>query len=268
MTERWMSERWMIVRNGDVLVATGGAEGELAMFPSRDVLDAFAEWETEHEIGPAGEPSVWTVGVSSDAVEPDGFMFVPLRALHPIVHAGDWPLAGRAVQIVEWSRTHRFCGRCGTPTELARGERAMRCPACGLLSFPRLSPAVIMVVHRGDEMLLAHGRAFPSPMYSALAGFVEPGESLEEAVRREVREEVGVEVGDLRYFGSQPWPFPNSLMLGFYAQWESGEIVIDPSEIVDAKWFHVDELPPFPGSMSIASQLINGYIRIRRPTGR
>ena len=104
--------------------------------------------------------------------------------------------------------------------------------------------------------------------YSALAGFVEPGETLESTVIRETREEVGVEIKNIRYFGSQPWPFPNSLMLGFYAQWERGEIVIDPSEIVDAKWFHVDELPPFPGSMSIASQLINGYIRIRRPTGR
>jgi NAD+ diphosphatase len=259
-----MTERWLIVRNGDVLVARTTAEGELTSFPSRDVLEAFIEVESIHEIGHAGMPGVWTVGVSHDAEEPDGFTFVPLRALHPMVPAPDWPLAGRAVQIVEWARTHRFCGRCGTPTEQARGERAMRCPACGLLSFPRLSPAVIMVVHRGDEVLLAHGRAFPSPMYSALAGFVEPGESLEEAVRREVREEVGVEVGELRYFGSQPWPFPNSLMLGFYAQWTGGDIVIDPNEIVDAQWFHVDDLPPFPGSMSIASQLINGYIRERR----
>lgn len=260
-----MSERWMIVRNGDVLVLAATNEGDLATFPSRDVLEAFVEWESEHEIGLAGTAPVFAVGVAHDAPEPDGFAFVPLRALHPIVEATDWPLAGRAVQIVEWSRTHRFCGRCGTRTEQARGERAMRCPACSLLSFPRLSPAVIMVVHRGDEVLLAHGRAFPSPMYSALAGFVEPGESLEQAVRREVREEVGVEVGELRYFGSQPWPFPNSLMLGFYAEWASGDIVIDPTEIVDAKWFHLDDLPPFPGSMSIASQLINGYIAQRRP---
>ena len=140
----------------------------------------------------------------------------------------------------------------------------MRCGTCGLLSFPRLSPAVIMVVHRGDEMLLAHGRAFPAPVYSALAGFVEPGESLEEAVRREVREEVGVEVGEPQYVASQPWPFPNSLMLGFYAEWADGDIEIDPNEIVDARWFHVDEMPTFPGSTSIASQLINGYIAMRR----
>ncbi len=258
-----MTERWMIVRNGDVLVAGDDAEGPVA-FPASDVCEAFAERETAHEIGPAGAPAVWTIGVPADAPVPVGHRFVPLRSLHALVSAGDWTLAGRAVQIVEWARTHRFCGRCGQATEQAHGERAMRCPACKLLSFPRLSPAVIMVVHRGDEVLLAHGRAFPTPIYSALAGFVEPGESLEEAVRREVREEVGVDVGALQYFGSQPWPFPNSLMLGFYAEWSHGEIVIDPAEIVDAQWFHIDDLPPIPGSMSIASQLINGFISGRR----
>ncbi len=257
-----MTERWMIVRNADVLVS--GGEGELAEFPDRDVLDALADHETEHEIGPAGEDSVYAIGVPGDTAPPDRYRFVPLFSLHPMVTAVDWTLAGRAVQIVEWARTHRFCGRCGALTERATGERAMRCPSCRLLSFPRLSPAVIMVVHRGDEMLLAHGRAFPMPMYSALAGFVEPGESIEDAVRREVREEVGVTVGALQYVGSQPWPFPNSLMLGFYAEWLDGEIVIDPGEIVDAKWFHIDDMPSFPGSMSIASQLINGYIATRR----
>jgi NAD+ diphosphatase len=242
-----------------------GDEGDdIATFPASEVCEAFGEREAAHEIGPGGEPPVWTFGVPAGAAAPAGHRFVPLRSLHTLVSTRDWTLAGRAVQIVEWWRTHRFCGRCGAPAEQARGERAMRCPACGLLSFPRLSPAVIMVVHRGDELLLAHGRAFPTPIYSALAGFVEPGESLEDAVRREVREEVGVEVGGLEYVGSQPWPFPNSLMLGFYAEWSAGDIVIDPVEIVDAQWFHIDDLPPFPGSMSIASQLINGFVHLRR----
>lgn len=258
-----MSERWMIVRDGEVLV-TGADGDDGAGFPAEDVCEAFAERETAHQIGPSATSPVWTIGVASGAPAPAGHRFVPLRSLHALVPDTDWTLAGRAVQIVEWARTHRFCGRCGKPTEQARGERAMRCSSCGLLSFPRLSPAVIMVVHREHEVLLAHGRAFPTPIYSALAGFVEPGESLEDAVRREVREEVGVEVGDLRYYGSQPWPFPNSLMLGFYAEWAGGDIVIDPNEIVDAQWFHIDDLPPFPGSMSIASQLINGFIARHR----
>jgi NAD+ diphosphatase len=259
-----MHERLIVVRNGEVLVRAMPSDSDQTSFPANDVLDAFACAEALHAIGASDEAPVNAVGVSAGAAVPDGYRFAPLRSLHAVVTHRDWTLAGRAVQIVEWSRTHRFCGRCGTPTEPARGERAMRCPQCALLSFPRLSPAVIMVVHRHDEMLLAHGRAFPMPIYSALAGFVEPGETLEEAVRREVREEVGVEIATPRYVASQPWPFPNSLMLGFYAEWVGGDIVIDETEIVDAKWFHIDEMPTFPGSMSIASQLINGYIESRR----
>ena len=144
------------------------------------------------------------------------------------------------MQLVEWGRTHRFCGRCGTPTEPAPGERAMRCPACGLSAFPRLAPAMITLVTRGDdgpdqEALLARGVLWKVPMYSCLAGFVEPGESLEGAVVREVKEEVGLTVGDVRYQGSQPWPFPHSLMCGFRARYESGDIVLDPTEIADAQ---------------------------------
>jgi NAD+ diphosphatase len=176
----------------------------------------------------------------------------------------DWLIAGRAVQLVEWARTHRFCGRCGEETVAQEHERAMRCPACGLLAFPRLAPAMITLVTRGEgddqEALLARGVQFRAPMYSCLAGFVEPGESLEQAVVREVREEVGVEVGDVRYWGSQPWPFPHSLMIGFTARWTSGEIEIDPSEIVDAQWYRRDALPPIPPGISIARKLIDAWL--------
>jgi NAD+ diphosphatase len=164
---------------------------------------------------------------------------------------------------VEWSRTHRFCGRCGTATEQSPGERAKRCPACGLLAFPRLAPAVITLVERGDEVLLANGVSFGAPTYSCLAGFVEPGENLEEAVRREVGEEVGVQLGDVRYFASQPWPFPHSLMVGFQATWAAGEIEIDPEEIVDAGWFRADAMPLIPPGLSIARWLIDDWLRRR-----
>ena len=178
----------------------------------------------------------------------------------------DWLVAGRAVQIVDWGRTHRFCGRCGTSTEPAAGERAMRCPKCRLMNFPRLAPAMITLVTRGEpgrsqEALLARGVQFPVPMYSCLAGFVEPGETLEGAVIREVREEVGVQVGDVRYVGSQPWPFPHSLMLGFRAQWLEGDIVCDPTEIMDANWYRKDELPSIPPGISIARKLIDAWVR-------
>ena len=136
----------------------------------------------------------------------------------------------------------------------------MGCAACGLQQYPRVAPAVIMIVHRGDEMLLAQGARFPMKIFSALAGFVEPGESLEEAVRREVREEVGVTVGDVEYFASQSWPFPNSLMVGFYAAYASGELVLDPAEIVEAGWFRSYDLPSMPGPPSIARHLIDNFV--------
>jgi NAD+ diphosphatase len=167
---------------------------------------------------------------------------------------------GRAVQLVEWGRTHRFCGRCGTATERQANERSMKCPACGLLAFPRLAPAMITLVTRGDEALLARGVAFRGPMYSCLAGFVEPGESLEGAVIREVREEVGIEVGNVQYRGSQPWPFPHSLMVGFRAEWVSGDIVCDPAEILDAQWYMRDALPNIPPGISIARKLIDAWV--------
>ena len=176
-------------------------------------------------------------------------------------------LGARAVQLVEWARSHRYCGACGTPTRPAARERAMGCPECGLLAFPRLSPAVIMVVHRGPELLLAHGRAFPQPFYGPLAGFVEVGETLEHAVRREVREEVGVEVGQVEYITSQPWPFPNSLMIGFFAEYAGGDIDVDPDEIVDARWFAPDDIPRYPDGFVISARLVDAHLeRVR--TGR
>ncbi len=169
-------------------------------------------------------------------------------------------LAGRAAQVLEFERTHRFCGACATPTERGDGGRARRCPRCEAVFYPRLAPAMMALVVRrgpaGRELLLARGTRFNAPIYSALAGFVEPSESIEECVHREVREEVGVRVKDLRYFGSQTWPFPHSLMVAFVAEWAGGEIVCDPSEIGDARWFPADALPMLPHRLSVARKLI------------
>ena len=181
-------------------------------------------------LGALGDEELWAADAGAtgspehgdDDLEP-----VDLMSLHGRVGEQRWAIVGRAVQLVEWTRTHRFCGRCATPTVAMPGERARRCPSCGLLAFPRLAPAMIALVERGDEVLLARGVSFPLPMYSCLAGFVEPGESVEEAVSREIREEVGVDVDDIRYQASQPWPFPHSLMLGFRARWVAGDIDID-----------------------------------------
>jgi NAD+ diphosphatase len=186
--------------------------------------------------------------------------FVDLRMLWGSVDEPTWTVAGRAVQLVEWQRTHRFCGRCGTATADAPGERARQCPSCGLLAYPRLAPAVIMLVERDDgRALLARNAMFPPGIFSCLSGFVEPGETLEHAVCREVREEVGLEVGDVDYRGSQPWPFPHQLMVGFGARYHAGEITLDDQEIVEAAWFTPEDAPVFPTNMSIAGRLIDGW---------
>jgi NAD+ diphosphatase len=204
---------------------------------------------------------VYAVELAAGQAPPAGLAPVDLRSLYGVLGEPRWSLAGRAAQLLAWDRDHAFCGRCGTATEHLPGERARHCPSCGLDAYPRLSPAVITVVERGDEVLLARGTRFPRPFYSALAGFVEPGESLEECVRREVREEVGIELGEIRYFGSQPWPFPNSLMIGFHADYAAGELVLDPTEIVDAGWFRAGEMPLVPPPLSIARALIDDYLR-------
>lgn len=202
----------------------------------------------------------WAVEVGEAGPAPD---LTDLRMLWGRVDEVRWRMAGRAVQLVDWERNHRFCGRCGTPTEPAPGERARRCPSCGLLAFPRLAPAVIVLIERPSDRraLLARNVRFPGTMFSCLAGFVEPGETIEEAVRREVAEEVGVELGEVRYWGSQPWPFPHSLMIGFTAEWRSGAIVCQEGEIAEARWFSPEELPDIPPGISIARALIDDWVR-------
>ena len=212
-----------------------------------------------HFLGMLGDEACWGIDVPAGDDPADGAA-LDLYSFFGRSGEVEWLVAGRAVQLVEWARTHRFCGRCGTPTQQQPGERAMKCPACGLLAFPRLAPAMITLVTRDDRALLAHGVNFRAATYSCLAGFVEPGESLEGAVVREVREEVGVEVDEVQYWGSQPWPFPHSLMVGFTAKWKSGEIDIDPTEIVDARWFSRDEVPAIPPPISIARKLIDSWL--------
>jgi NAD+ diphosphatase len=178
-------------------------------------------------------------------------------------------LAGRAIQIVDWDRTHQFCGRCGGRMESAISERAKRCSICGLSNFPRLSPAIIIAVTRQidgvNHLLLARNHRFPTGRYSILAGFVEPGESLEECAGREVMEEVGIQIDNIRYVASQPWPFPNSLMLGFTAAYAGGDLMLEDAEIAEAGWFRADNLPGLPPKPSIARRLIDAFVAVNHP---
>lgn len=216
-----------------------------------------AEADTAHYLGRLDDADCWALRLPA---VPPGWRAVPLRAAMmglPEVLAA---LAGRAAQLLDWDRTHRFCGVCGTPTDAQPGERARRCPACGHSAYPRISPAMMALVWRPGEVLLARAPHFASGMYSALAGFVEAGESIEQCVRREVAEEVGVEVGALHYYGSQSWPFPNSLMIAFSAEWTGGDIVPQPDEIEDAQWFALDALPKIPPRFSISGHLIRDTV--------
>ncbi len=210
--------------------------------------------------------------IAPDAVLPEGMISDGLRQLHPQLDETFFSLAGRAVQIVSWDRTHQYCGQCGVPTQTVPHERAKRCPHCGLLSYPRLSPAIIIAVVRrteqGDRLLLARNHRFPAGRYSVIAGYVEPGESLEECAQREVFEEVGLWIKEIRYFGSQPWPFPNSLMIGFTAEYDGGEFALEEAEIADAGWFAADSLPGLPPKMSIARRLIDWFAERTPSTGR
>ncbi|MCC7560661.1 MAG: NAD(+) diphosphatase [Methanobacterium sp.] len=196
----------------------------------------------------------------SEIQVPRGMAFKDLRSLYDIIEEDLYLLAGRASQIVNWDRTHQFCGQCGAPTITKDDEMAKLCPECGFTSFTRLSPAVITAIIKDGKLLMALHTRTSGNMYGLIAGFVEPGETLTEAVQRETMEEVGLKVKNIEYFGSQPWPYPHSLMIGFTADYDSGEIEVDGKEIIDAKWFDSDQLPQVPSRMSIAGELIQWYL--------
>ena len=269
----------MIVTPADFVPLIARAEGEgLRTFVFRhfDILvrasdGALPDEATVAKLGhdPAAEIPVGTWGkdycrsiwVPKSAVAPEGYEFKGLRSMWTRVDDAFLAVAGRALQLAEWSRTHRFCGSCGKPMTLAPGERAMKC-ACGHTAYPRVSPAMMVLVKKGPAILLARNVAVPAGgRMSALAGFVEPGESIEDAIHREVREEVGVEVKDLRYFGSQSWPFPHSLMIAFTAEYAGGDILCEPSEIAEARWFGPgDALPELSPKQSISRALIDANL--------
>ena len=194
---------------------------------------------------------------SSDVEAPAGWEWMPFRGVIGALPEPAWLGAARSMAFVNWRASTRFCGRCGSPNGDKADELARLCPACGALSFPRISPAVLAVVKKGRRILLARNAANKTGAWSILAGFVEPGETFEGCVRREVLEEVGIEVEPRGYLGSQPWPFPDQLMVGFAANWRSGELAPDGVEIAEAGWFGPDDHPPLPMHGSLSRRLID-----------
>ena len=250
-------DAWYFVFNRGELVVKKGPGG-----PEPITADDFRwmdmEVDCKHFLGfYAGHPC-FALGAKGQPGE--GFSMTGLRNLLGRTAPSMFYLAGRAQQVVDWDVSHRFCGRCGEAMNLHDVDRAKVCPSCGLISYPRLSPSIIVLVTKGEEMLLARNAAWPNGMYSTLAGFVEPGESVEQTLHREVLEEVGIRVKNLKYFGSQSWPFPNSLMLGYHAEYEGGDIVCQAEEIADAQWFTADKLPQIPPRTAISGWLIQEFL--------
>ncbi len=211
-------------------------------------------------IGKGPDVQDFAVELAADFVCGSDFEWLSLRSLVGMIDDNRFNLWGRAAQILQWQKTHRFCGQCGRQNTMHETEQAMVCPACSVSWYPRISPCVIVLISRGEELLLARSPRFREGMYSTLAGFVEPGESLEGTLQREIAEEVAIRIKNIRYFGSQPWPFPGQLMLGFFAEYESGEIEIDGLEICDAGWYHWRRLPMIPGEGTIAGRMIRHYL--------
>lgn len=212
-------------------------------------------------VGLIGDRYCCTAWVEENVPAPAGFSFRNMRALFGVVGEQVISIAGRAAQIAEWARTHQYCGVCAAAMDRVESERCFQCPTCGMAAYPRISPAMMVLIRKGDAILLARNSASPGNRFSALAGFLEAGESVEDAVHREVFEEVGLTVNNLKYFGSQSWPFPHSLMIAFTADYVAGEIVIDQREIAEARWFGPgDALPEFAVGISISGALITAHL--------
>jgi NAD+ diphosphatase len=245
---------WFAFRKSEILVVSGADRPDL---PCCMALDehGLAPQRSQY-LGLYGGRHCYAAAIDESLPLPAGWATLGLRDLFGLVETTLATLSGRAYQILEWDRNHQFCSRCGARTQLRSDERSRTCPACQYTTYPPVTPAIMILVTHGRRLLLARKPAFPPGRYSALAGFVEPGEMLEDTVIRETREEVGVEIRNIRYFGSQPWPFPHSLMVAFTADYAGGDIRPDGVEIEEARWFELEELPKLPPSISISRRLI------------
>ncbi|KAI5914681.1 NAD(+) diphosphatase [Thauera sp. 2A1] len=259
--------RWLAFRGAELLLTDAGT------LPAGDALSALGclplrtqSLGVPADAGAGAGLPCQAAELPADAEPPPGTRFTHLKRLNDVLPDNLRRLAARALELLEWDRAHQFCGACGSATVQPGDAKVRRCtnPACGREHYPRVSPVVIVAVERGDEILLGRSYHFAPGFYSTLAGFVDAGESAEEAIHREIDEEVALRVRNVRYFASQPWPFPHSLMLGFQAEYEAGDIVCAPDEIEHAGFFHVDALPAsLPSPSTIAHWLLRDFCRRR-----
>lgn len=250
--------RWILIRGAEVLYHQDQASATIFM-PNHTACE-FVKGERVY-LGMQDDIVYYTAGVPENAAIPKGWDSSPIRDISGVVAEEEVSIAAYAARIRDFDRSTAFCGMCGAQTRPLTTERARICTVCNRITYPRISPAVIVLITQGDEILLARSPRSPSGVYSVIAGFNEPGETLEQTVHREVAEEVGVTVHNLRYFRSEPWPFPDSLMIGFVAEYAGGEIRVDNREIESAGWFTRNTLPPYPSGVSISRDLIEAWIR-------
>ena len=234
---------------------------EFLIFEEDDLKWSEMEMFNKQFIGYLNDQPCYLLEITPESKLDDDLVLTPLRNLLGRIPDSLFTVCSRSLQLSEWIRNNQFCGVCGTKLKMHETERAMFCDCNNVLVYPRISPCVIVLVTRGEELLLAHNKNFPGTFYSTLAGFIEAGESAESAIHREIFEEVKVRVQNIKYFGSQSWPFPSQLMLGYHAEYLEGEITPDGEEIDLADWFHYKDLPNVPtGNISISGQLIESYI--------
>ncbi|KOF57134.1 MULTISPECIES: NAD(+) diphosphatase [Clostridium] len=236
-------------------------EGDLYIPTFDEIKKLNINYESEFFLGEFKKKACFTVEASDETNLSEGFEFISLREIGAIMDEEIFEAAGRASEILNWDRNHRFCGRCGSKTENKKDEMAKICPKCGNIMYPVICPAIIVGITNGDKILLAHNSNFKNNMYSLIAGFVETGENLKSAVKREIFEEVGIKVKNIRYYKSSSWPFPNSLMIGFFAEYDSGEIKVDGKEIMAADWFTKDNFPNLPKKFSLARKIIDEFAK-------
>lgn len=249
---------WFIFSEGRLLVKKKGQKIDI---PVSTDIDGGMRFIQKQYIGALGDRPCYAAEVAAESVSEAHFEFYLLRSLFSVLNEEMIWLAGRANHLVYWQKNHQYCGACGKKTTDKKDERAKICLQCGLVNYPRLSPAVIVAVVKDNTLLLARNKRFKLPLYSVLAGFVEPSETLEQCVEREVWEEVGIRVKNIKYFGSQPWPFPDSLMVAFTADYAGGEIRVDETELTEANWYPSDAMPRTPPPLSIAGKLIEWFVK-------
>ncbi|HRI70544.1 MAG TPA: NAD(+) diphosphatase [Polyangium sp.] len=251
---------WFAFRGHDLVVRDPKDSAFVEIPVARKLADAGLEPIRTQVLGQLEGRPVCSAEIDENAQLPPGFVAYSLRRLFGRLDLDLFDVAGTAYQVQLWDKMHQVCTQCATALEVRPGTRCKHCAKCNLDYFPKISPCIIVLVEDGDTVLLGRHPRLPQGMYALIAGFLEPGETLENCVAREVWEETGIDVDDIRYFGSQPWPFPHQLMMGFFARKRGGELRVDKEELEDAKFFHVDQLPLLPPPISIARKLIDTWI--------